>query len=245
MANPHLHVRYKGEVRSSWVILVACGCYQPSHLASGSPCSVDDPTCPNGQPCIRVDGVLRCETSFGSATPDGGLRSDGPPPATHRIVYPASVSACVSDSFPGETVCADLYSLNSLVVTELEATTMLPLRAYLRFDLDGAVTGTTVAAVTLQMTALDTAQAASDQSGSVWQVTSFTQQSIYDTTPSKTGSVLATDRGLVAKGAVVEWPLASSLIDGNAVFCLELESASTNNVIYDKTAPPTLLIDVY
>lgn len=243
MANPHLHVRYKGEVRSWWVILAACSCYQPNQLSSGSPCSVDQPTCPNGQTCIRVDDGFRCEANFGG-TPDGPTPNDGPPPGTHRIAYPASASVCVSDSFPDATFCADIYSPNSLVVTELDDTTMLPLRTYLRFDLDGSVTGT-VAAVTLQMTALDTAQAASDQSGSVWQVSVFTQQSIASTTPGKIGSVLATDRGTVVNGAVVEWPLASSSVGANSVLCLEIESTSTNNVIYDKAAPPTLLVDVY
>jgi hypothetical protein len=244
MANPHLHVRYKDEVRCWWVILVACGCYQPSPLASGSPCSVEQPACPNGQTCIRVDGVFRCEASLGGA-PDGPLPNDGPPPGTRRIAYPASVSACISDAFPGETVCIDLYSPSALVLTKLDSTTMMPLSSYLRFDLDDALVGTTVAAVTLEMTALATAQAASDQSGSVWQANSFTQQSIDDTTPGKTGAVLAADRGAVAKGAVVEWPLASSLVHANDVLYLELESESTNNVIYDRTAPPTLLVDVY
>jgi hypothetical protein len=55
----------------------------------------------------------------------------------------------------------------------------------------------------------------------------------------------ASDRGSAAKGAIVEWPLASTLVNANGVLCLELESESTNNVIYDKTAPPTLYVDVY
>jgi hypothetical protein len=246
MANPHLHVRYKDEVRAWWVILVACGCYQPGALASGSPCSVDQPTCPTGQTCIRVDGVFRCEVNPGSNGPDAPLSNDGPPPGTHRIAYPTTASACVSAEFPGETVCTDIYSPDALVLTKLDAVTMMPLTSYLRFDLDGALAGSTVAAVTLQLTAMTTAQAASDQSGTVWEANSFTQASIDDTTPGKTSmAVLASDRGAVAKGAIVEWPLASTLVSANSVLCLELESESTNNVIYDRSTPPTLFVDVF
>jgi hypothetical protein len=140
--------------------------------------------------------------------------------------------------------CTEIYGMGSLVLTKLDTTTMMPFSSYLRFDLDGAAT--TVAAVTLQMTVMNTAQAASDQSGSVWQANPFTQTSIEETTPGKTSmAMLASDRGAVAKGAIVEWPLASTLVSANGVLCLELESESTNNVIYDKTAPPTLFVDVY
>ena len=216
---------------------MACGCYEPGQLASGSPCSVDQPTCPPGQTCIRVEGVFRCESNPSSAGPDA-------PIGTHRIAYPATVSACISDAFPGEEVCTDIYSPNALVLTKLDTTTMMPFSSYLRFDLDGAAT--MVAAVTLHMTVMNTAQAASDQSGTVWQANPFTQTSIEETTPGKTSMpVLASDRGAVAKDAIVEWPLASTLIGANAVLCVELESESANYVIYDKTTPPTLYVDVY
>ncbi|MEO8846515.1 MAG: hypothetical protein ABI591_19920 [Kofleriaceae bacterium] len=191
-----------------------------------------------------MDGVFRCEVNSGLGTTDGQVPNDGPPAGTHRIAYPASVSACVTTEFPGTDFCTGVYTATSLVVTKLDTSTSAPLYTYLRFDLDSAFT--TVAAVTLQMTALDTAQAASDQSGTVWQADPFTQQSLDQTFPGKTTmAVLATDRGTVMKGAVVEWSLASSLAAANGVLYLELESASTNNVIYDKSAPPTLLIDVY
>jgi hypothetical protein len=225
---------------------VACGCYQPSQLASGSPCSVDEPTCPIGQTCIRVDGVFRCEANPSTGGPDAQFPNDGPPPGTRRLAYPTTASACVSGEFAGETVCTDLYSPDALVLTQLDSTTMMSLSSYLRFDLDGALAQVTVAAVTLHLTAMNTAQAASDQSGSVWQANPFTQSSIEETTPGKTSmAMLASDRGAVAKDAIVEWPLATTLVSANSVLCLELESASTNNVIYDKSAPPTLYVDVY
>jgi hypothetical protein len=223
---------------------MACGCYQPHELPSGSPCSVAAPTCPEGQTCILVNSDFACETNPGPDKPDGQLPNDGPPPGTHRLTYSATVTACVGSTFPGETVCDDLYGLASLVVTSLDMTAMMPLEAYLRFDFDAALAGKTVALVTLEMTATNVAMAASDKSGSVWQANPFTQDSIDSATPGKTAMpVLAADRGSVAKGALVEWPLANSLIDATSPLCLEIESTSTNNVIYDRGAK--LFIDVY
>jgi hypothetical protein len=217
---------------------VACGCYQPHELPSGSPCSVAEPTCPEGQTCIRGSGGFSCQSS----SVDAGI--DGQFPA-HRLSFPATVTACLAGTFPGETVCTDLYGPTSLVIASVDGTTMMPFDAYLRFDFDPTISGKTIAAVTLEMTAETTAQAASDHSGSVWQANPFTQASVASGIPGKTAmAVLAADRGAVAKGAAVDWSLAPSLVDATTPLCLELESGSVNNVIYDRNTPPILLVDV-
>jgi len=224
---------------------VACGCYQPHEVPSGSPCSVAEPSCPEGQTCIRVNGDFSCQTNPQNAGPDGQLPNDGPTPGTHRLSYPATVTACLAAAFPGETLCVDLYGPTALVLASNDATAMMPLVAYLRFDFDQSLDDT-IAAVTLEMKADTTAQAASDHSGSVWQANPFTQSSISSATPGKTAMpVLAADRGAVAKSATVDWSIAPTLINAASPLCLELESSSANNVIYERNAPPTLFVDVY
>jgi len=80
----------------------------------------------------------------------------------------------------------------------------------------------------------------------VWQANPFTQSSISSATPGKTAMpVLAADPGAVAKSATVDWSIAPTLINAASPLCLELESSSANNVIYDRNAPPTLFVDVY
>ena len=197
----------------------------------------------NLHPC-RWD--FSCQTNPPSGGPDGQLPNDGPPPGTHRLSYPATVTACVAIEFPGETICDDIYGTAALVIASEDATAMMPLTVYLRFDFDSQLAGATVAAVTLDMKATNTPQAASDRSGSVWQANPFTQISIAMVTPGKTAMpMLAADRGAVPKGATVEWSLATSLATPANPLCLELESSSSNNVIYDRNAPPTLWVDVY
>lgn len=156
------------------------------------------------------------------------------------------MTACLTAGFPGETLCEDLYGSTALVIASDDMTAMMPLVTYLRFDFDQQLGSTTVAAVTLEMTVADTAQAASDRSGSVWQANPFTQASIASGVPGKTAMpVLATDLGAVMKDAKVDWSLAASLVSAANPLCLELESTSTNNAIYDRNAPPTLFLDVY
>lgn len=152
------------------------------------------------------------------------------------------MTACLAAAFPGETICVDLYGPTALVISSNDVTAMMPLVTYLRFDFDQALVGATVAAVTLEMTTGATAQAASDHSGSVWQANPFTQASIASGVPGKT-VMLAADIGAVAKSTTVDWMLAPTLVHAASPLCLELESSSVNNAIYDRNA--MLLVDVY
>jgi len=245
MANPHLYVRYQPEVSRVWIYLILLGCYAPRELPTGSPCSVAAPTCPEGQNCIRVDGAFQCE-SMAPADAGGGGGHDGPP-GTQRLRYEATASGCVSEMY-GQELCLDLYGGDGLVVTSADDFTMMPLAAYLRFDLDGAFVGKTVAAVTLELTAQDTAMAASDASGAVWRANVFTQSSLDTISPGTIGAMIAGDPGAIATHASVDWDVSDLIVTPGAPVCLAVQSMSTNLAIYENhtsATPPVLLVDVY
>lgn len=248
MANPHLYVRYHLWVRHAWIYLLVTACYAPHELPTGSPCSVAEPTCPEGQNCIRVDGEFRCE-SMASAKTDASV-SGGPhdgPPGTQRLRYEATASGCVSSTL-GEEVCLSVYGGNQLVITSADDFTSMPLAAYIRFDLDGALAGKLIAGVTLELTAQDTADATSDKSGAVWLANAFTQASIENTSPGTIGAPIAADPGPLAKHATVDWNVSTLLVTPGAPVCVAIQSNSANTAIYENHAsatPPVLLVDVY
>ncbi|MFT3691913.1 MAG: hypothetical protein QM831_02145 [Kofleriaceae bacterium] len=230
-------------------LAVICNCYDASQLAAGSPCAPNSPNCPDGQACVLVSGIYRCEVNgHDDLPPDAPSGSNVIPdglPGTSRITYKATVSVCTTQAFPGPMFCSSTYNDKELVLTSGSQFVMQPMVAYLRFDFDGVLAGKAIANVALQMTAVNTTEAASPASGTVWQANAFTAQQVQTMIPGKT-TLLATDSGAVVKGAVVEWSLPPSQVAPNDAACLELESDNADDVIYgDKSSanPPTLVID--
>jgi hypothetical protein len=135
---------------------------------------------------------------------------------------------------------------DQLVMDVKDATTTHPWHGFVRFDLDAAFAATSVAAVTLVLTATDDSLAPSPSTGMVWQVQPFAD--LYVAEPAQIGTMaLAPAQGAVVKNQVVKWTLPTSLATpGGSVF-LELTTASSDGVHYwnlDGTHPPRIVIDV-
>lgn len=245
MANPHLYVRYKARVSRFWIYLILSGCYAPHEVPTGSPCSVAEPTCPEGQNCIRVDGEFLCESM--APTDAAGSHAHDGPPGTTRLRFPATANGCVSEMY-GTALCQKLYPGNQLVVTSSDSFTMMPIGVYLRFEPDSALIGKVIAGITLELTAQDTAMAASSSGGAVWRANAFTESSIMNTSPGTIGAAITGDAGAVAEGATVDWPLAGVIATPGAPLCFAIRSTSMDETAYENrqsATPPTLIVDVF
>jgi hypothetical protein len=165
-----------------------------------------------------------------------------------RFTVPASLAVCMSPLVPDPSECGFVASQNTVIVTHLDVLTMTEWNTYLRFDIDPAIRARSIIAASLELTATSTNQAASDDSGVVWQTQPFTLMSI-DTgsTPAKVGTTaIAPSQGAVAKAQTVSWPLPTTLVGDT--LCVEVQSPSIDTVAYwstGGTTPPLLAVDAY
>ncbi len=234
-------------MRARIAIIIATGCYSP-HPQAGAPCDPAQPSCPGGQQCVAEGGGHFCETHaiIDALPPDAAI--DAPPDAQSAFGYTATVAECIDPMAPNPAMCTSIKGAAQLVVDMLDATTLQPWDAFLRFDLDGAFAGRSVVMVRLELTATDDTNAPSGNSGELYQVMPFTKLDLSLAEPAKvSATALAPNQGAVAKLQLVMWPVPTSLVAPNGSVFLELESTSQDGVNYWNLAgatPPRLVVYV-
>jgi hypothetical protein len=219
---------------------VLCGaCYTP-RAPSGAPCDPAAASCPADQVCTTEAGGSFCESS-------PGLSLDAPEAVPVRLTYVATIAVCIDPRIPDPTLCTALNGGAQLAIDARDSTTMDPWQSYLRFDLDGALAGRTVEAVTLRLVATDDDKAPGPDSGEVWKVKQFTEQTLMTQVPPQLGNQpLASSQGAVAALQPVEWSLPAGLVAPDSAVHLGLVTADEDGVAYwnlDGQNPPELVID--
>ena len=192
-----------------------------------------------------------CSSADGGLTPPStdaardAAQQDAPPGAIQKT-YSAVVAECMAPMFPDPTLCRSLNGQQQLVIDIRDSMTNDPWHSYIRFDTDMTLIGKTITKVSLRMVITTANNAAGPDTGSVFAVTPFTQQSLTNNVPSKVGGQLAGSQGAVGEGDVVTWTLPpSSVIAGTPVY-LGLYANDDDGVNYynrDGAMPPRLIID--
>jgi hypothetical protein len=228
---------------------VLVGCYSPSAPA-GVPCDPSANNCPAGEACVaRGDGHVCGPPGSGEVELDAPVLADAPVDAagSERFEYVASIAECLNPAAPDPAECKAKNGAAELVIDLRDSTTQEPWQAYVRFDLDDAFAGKTIANVTLRLVATNDDKAPGADSGEVWQVGAFTAASLGIIAPPPIGvAPLAGSQGAVAKLQPIEWPIPPDLLSpGGSVF-LGLVSSDDDGVNYSNLAgptPPRLLVD--
>lgn len=228
------------------VALLVAGCYGPK-VPDGVRCDPAAPACPAGQSCVTTSAGSTC-TSMPAAPVDAAPDvPDAPPDAQTRFTYVANLASCINPvaAPPDPATCATAAGPNAVRVDADDGGH--PWDAFLRFHIDTAITGRTITAVHLQMTASTNMYSDSPSSGSVYEVVPFSSTDLTTAEPAKADpAAVAGPQGAVALGQTVLWPLPNQLAAAGSNVYLELETANTDAVIYDNkngAVPPTLIID--
>jgi hypothetical protein len=119
--------------------------------------------------------------------------------------------------------------------------------SYMAFELGGEFAGETVGEVILRVRATDDPQAGGSNSGTVWEVESFTEGGIMSGEPSTVGtSLLGEYAPSFSSGETIDIQLLPSAIEADATFYLSIRGGSENSaVIYDDLtgpSPPQLIV---
>ena len=233
-----------------WAV-IAVGCYGPS-APSGAPCDPEIGNCPGDQVCRAEGSVFTCGAPLAlDASPDTIVDTppivDGPN-GTMRFTYTASIAECASTNLTDPQYCRSVNGQTQLVVDEKDTSTNQPWYAFVRFDLGGDFSGMKVDKVTLRVVATTNSKARGPNTGDVWRVSAFSLQTLQmNQLPSKQGtSKLAGTQGPVVEQQVIEWPLASGVVQPNQPVYLGIYLTTNDGVNYwntDGPEPPTLVID--
>ena len=173
---------------------------------------------------------------------------DAPPDAGTEFTYTPAIVACINPMAapPDPAACATSAGPNSVRIDAADLAH--PWDAFVRVDLDDAFAGRTVTAVHLRMTASTSTSSDSVNSGLVYKSTAFTLADLSVAEPAKASpTALAPSQGAVAAQQTVDWALPASLATPHGSIYLELETPSSNAVIYwdlGGTTPPALVVDV-
>lgn len=166
----------------------------------------------------------------------------GPSPVT--LSYTAAVADCIYIGMEDPDVCATAPPIDTMTVDSSVSSTMLPGHSYLRFDLDGQLSGKTVTEVRLRLTVSDDMNAASVSTGEVHEVAPFSRMDLFVAAPMSLG-LLGGDQGAVMPNDVVEWPLPNALVAPNGSVFLGLLPLNADGVDYWNAkglTPPVLLV---
>lgn len=204
--------------------------------------------------CRAEGGVFTCGAPLAvDAVPADSLVVDSPPivdgpGGTMRFIYEAKIAECASDNLTDPQYCRSINGQTQLVIDEKDSTTSQPWYAFVRFDLDGAISGMSVDKVTLRVVATSNNKADGPNSGDVWRVSAFSLQSLQQNQlPAKQGtSKLAGSQGPVSESQTVEWPLTTAIVQANQSVYLGIYLTTSDGVNYwntDGPEPPKLVID--
>jgi hypothetical protein len=127
-----------------------------------------------------------------------------------------------------------------------DSVTLLPIHAFVRFDLDDAFANKTVDEVTLRLQVTGSMKASSTQSGEIWQVDSFSKLTLQMSEPAKVGaSPIGMDKGAVTQNQVLTWTLPTNIVAPNQSVFLGIFPLSSDGVNYyntDGAQPPRLTV---
>lgn len=134
-------------------------------------------------------------------------------------------------------------------VDSSDSTTLLPIHAFIRFDLDDTIANKTVDSVTLRLKVTSNMKASSNHTGEIWRVQSFTEASLKMTEPAKVGATpVGADKGAVTQNQNLDWDLPTSLVAPNQSVFLGVFPLSSDGVNYyntDGAEPPRLTIQYH
>jgi hypothetical protein len=159
--------------------------------------------------------------------------------------YVASVADCIDPLAPDLTACQARKGPSQLVSDRNDTATLTPWYAYVRFDFDSQLAGAKLASVVLRAAATDSADAPSNMSGEIWQVSEFTETDLATTVPTKLAR-LAPDQGAVVNRQIVEWQLPAMSIAAGTPLCLGILPTTDDGVHYWNLLgadPPRLIVD--
>lgn len=161
----------------------------------------------------------------------------------------ANYAACAfyQAAMPDPAGCGDVARAQfGLSVDLMAGADMVPTAGYLAFSLPIAYPEGSVAALRLRLTTLDPINAAGNQSGEVWRVESFAEDSLVAAVPAQAGTeALAADLGMVQPATEIIWELPPGTVEGVSSVFLGVFPVTTDGVDYwahDGAAPPTLEI---
>ncbi|HTL37015.1 MAG TPA: hypothetical protein VL326_27955 [Kofleriaceae bacterium] len=246
-------------MRCLLILAMVSGCYAPRVLP-GAPCDPDLPSCPRGQVCISnpdgayclPDGTIPIDAPFTAAADadvDAPSLIDAPPGAMPmQLTYPAAVAECINPAVPSTATCRSVNGDTQMVVDADDSGTNNPWIGFVRFDIDDKVANKTVTAVRFQIRTTNNSKATAPKSGEVWQVTSFTKDSLSMTVPTHVGSTpLGADKGAVSQNITLTWSMPVSLVAANSGVFFSIETSSSDGTNYwntSGTTPPVLIVNV-
>jgi hypothetical protein len=187
-------------------------------------------------------GASTSASSTTASTSASGAGGAGPT----TVKYGAVVADCVDINNPNPDDCK--IGADQMRITTMEFMTGKHYSAFLRFNLDGALAGRTVTAVTLYLSTTTDPNAGSDKSGSIWQVSAFDRPDLFGKVPSNVGNKpVADDLGTVNDLTTYKWSLPATLVAANTPLYLGLAPNSKDSARYWNTIgakPPELVIDL-
>lgn len=168
----------------------------------------------------------------GSSVTTSGTGAGGSMPLG-SIDYPAAVAACINPFVPDPVQCENATGAGTMNVDSSDSTTGQPNISFLRFELDGSLSGRSIEAVELRLVVADTPKASGTRSGEVWEVQAFTYDDLFVGAPAQIGQLeLAGDQGAVSQGQVVTWTLPQALVSPGASIFLGVYPLSSDGVDY-------------
>jgi hypothetical protein len=184
--------------------------------------------------------------SSGSSGSTGG--SDGGSTAG-TIEYKATFAGCNSDKNLDVMACEQLVGDGGIMNVDGQTGAMTITRGFMRFDLDGALSGKTIDSVQLRLVTAGVSNAGSDKSGQIWQVAPFTKDSLGLGQPADVGmAAVAPDLGAVVPLQDYLWKLPATLVAPSKPVFLSIRTSSTDGADYwndHGKDPPRLIVDYH
>lgn len=178
--------------------------------------------------------------SASSTSSSGGMQT---------TMFTAALAECISPTVFDPDACEAATGVGEMSVDTSDSATLLPIHAFVRFDIDDTIANKTVDSVTLQLQATNNMKASSNQSGEIWRVQSFTKASLQMSEPAKVGNVpIGPDQGAVTQNQVLTWSLPTSIVGPNQGVFLGIFPLSSDGVNYyntDGVVPPRLTIQYH
>ncbi len=134
-------------------------------------------------------------------------------------------------------------------VDSSDSTTLLPIHSFIRFEIDDSIANKTIDSVTLRLKVTSSIKASSTQTGEIWRVQTFTENSLHMSEPAKVGATaIGADKGAVALNQVITWSLPTTLVMANQSVFLGVFPLTSDGVNYyntDGAEPPRLTIQYH
>lgn len=183
----------------------------------------------------------------GSSSSGSGSGSGGSTGVT-TVTYKATFAGCNSDMNLDIVACEMIVGGGGIMNIDGVTTQNTITRGFVRFDLDGALSGKTIDSVRLRLVTADVSNAQSEMSGAIWEVAPFTKASLGMAQPAELGTAVALDLGAVVPSHEYLWELPAKLVAPNKPVYLGIRTAAENGVDYwndHGVDPPRLIVDYH